>query len=107
MEWQHIFGPLAFHEKNQVVLIEYHYTLFTNGYLSHIVSYISSQTLIFEYLIKCSNLYVPQIWTPPYVDHNNEKYEITLAIVMQKTCFSILYLIGIKNVLRKQSRYSN
>ena len=41
-------------------------------------------------------MYAPQIWTPPYVDHNNEKYQVTLAIVMQKTCFSILYLIGIK-----------
>ena len=30
------------------------------------------------------------------VEYSNEKYEITLAIVMQKTCFSILYLIGIK-----------
>ena len=32
-------------------------------------------------------MYAPQIQTPPYVDHNIEKYQVTLAIVMQKHVF--------------------
>ena len=69
--------------------------MFTNRYISHIAACNSTQTFEFEYHITCLNSYASQIWRPPYVDHSIEKYQVTLAIVMQNTCFSILYLVGV------------
>ena len=54
---------------------------------------IQVKTLRFEYLITCSNLYASQFLTPPYADHNIKKYQVTLAIVMQKHAFQCSILL--------------
>ena len=67
-----------------------------NGYISHIVSYNSSITLRFKELIIISNSYTHQIWTQPYIYNNTWKFEVTLPIVVAKTCFSTFNLGGRK-----------
>ena len=74
--------------------------MFTKLYISHIVSCNWSQTLKFEHIITRSNPYTAQFWTSPYVNHNIEKHQVILAIIIQKHVFSILYLVGIKHVIR-------
>ena len=74
--------------------------MFTKLYISHIVSCNWSQTLKFEHIITRSNPYTAQFWTPPYVNHNIEKHQVILAIIIKKHVFSILYLVGIKHVIR-------
>jgi len=59
-----------------MILIKWHYTLFTKWYISCIVSYNSSRTSKFEYLIIFLNLYTPRIWTQPYVYHNIREYQV-------------------------------
>ena len=73
--------------KNQLVLVKWEHTLFKKGYVSHIVSDNSRQTLRFEYLITFLNLCELQIWIWPHTNHNIIKYEVTLPIVMQKYMF--------------------
>jgi hypothetical protein len=63
-----------------------------NKWLRHlyIVSYNSSQTLKFAHLKTFFEPYAPKIWTQAYVYHNIREYEVTLAIVMEKTFFYFL-----------------
>jgi hypothetical protein len=70
-----------------MISIKWHGTLFRNGHISHIDSYSSSQTLKFGYVVTCFNSYAPQLLTPPYVDHNNRKNQVTLGIVMKNMFF--------------------
>ena len=60
------------------------YTLFTNRYISYIVSYNSIQTLRFKYHITYLISYELQIWIQPYVYHIIRKYKVRLPIGMQK-----------------------
>ena len=68
--------------KNLIILTKWDHTLFTNRYISQIVSYNSSQSMRLDYLITFSNSYGSQIWTEAYVDHNNTICQIKLVIVM-------------------------
>jgi hypothetical protein len=67
-----------------MILVELDCTLLTNGYITYIVSYKSSQTFKFVHLKTFFEPYAPQIWTKFYVYHNIREYEVTLAIVMEK-----------------------
>ena len=66
--------------------------MFTNLYISYIVSNNSSQTLKFAYLVILLNTYAPQIWPQPCFCINMIKYEFAGA--MQK---KILFTIQLKN----------
>ena len=68
--------------KNLIILTKWDHTLFTNRYISQIVSYNSSQSMRLDYLIIFSNSYGSQIWTEVYVDHNNTNCQIKLVIIM-------------------------
>ena len=63
--------------------------MFSKGYISHIISYNSSETLRFEYIIMFLNSYAPQIWIQSYFYHNIRKYDVTRLIVMQKYIFIV------------------
>ena len=62
--------------KNLIILTKWDHTLFTNRYISQIVSYNSSQSMRLDYLITFLNSYRSQIWTEAYVDHNNTNCQV-------------------------------
>jgi hypothetical protein len=43
----------------------------------------------------------------PCVDHNIREYQVILAIIMKKTRFYILFLVGKDMLYEKQSKNSN
>ena len=67
-----------------MISLKWNHTLFTNSYISNIVSYNTTQTLRFKYPITFLNLYELQISTQPQVYHNIRECEVTLSIVIKK-----------------------
>ena len=67
-----------------MILIKWHYTLFTNWYISHIVFYNSIQILKFAYIISFFELIWTSNWDTTLYFLSTIKYEVTLAMVMLK-----------------------
>ena len=75
-----------------MISLKWDHTLFTNGYISNIVSYNSTQTLRFKHHITFLNLYELQFWTQPEVYHRIRECEVTLSIVIKNMFFSYCLL---------------
>ena len=77
MRWQHIFGLKGCHQKIRF-FDKWEYTLFTNGYMSHIVSYNWTQTMRSKYHITFNK----------YVQTSN--WNITLSLLWHYEIWSYI-----------------